>query len=336
MPYPHTPCPPLVNPGRRSFMVFAASGALLPGAAFAQAATYPQRAVRLLVGFAAGGTPDSIARKIAESVSRSLGQAVVVENRAGANGMIAAQTLAKAAPDGYTLLLTTPSIVINPSVYKKIPYDLAREVVPITDVAQGDGYLLVVNPALGVESITNFIDYAKRHRPISFSSPGIGNTLHLAAETFANRAGIEMMHVPYKGAAPALTAVMSGEVQAMFIPPTVAVSQVKAGKLRAIGFTSTQRWSELPEVPTVAESLEGFTFDSGWHGLFAPAGTPAPIIARLNEVFRKAVNEPEVRNFLIQGGYEPSGRPQAEFAAFVQSEEKRYADIVRAAKLTPQ
>ncbi|MDR7092624.1 Bug family tripartite tricarboxylate transporter substrate binding protein [Hydrogenophaga laconesensis] len=322
-------------PNRRSFLALAAGAALLPGMGFAQD-TYPQRPIKLLVGFAAGGTPDSIARTIAEQVSRSIGQSLVIENRAGANGMIAAQAVAKAAPDGYTLLLTTPSIVINPSVYKKVPYDLAREILPITDVAMGDGYLLVVNPALGVDTIPAFLDYAKRNRPVSFSSPGIGNTLHLAAETFASRAGIEMTHVPYKGAAPALTAVMSGEVQAMFIPPTTAVAQVKSGKLKAIGFSSTKRWSELPNVPTVAESLQGFTFDSGWHAVFAPAGTPAPIVARLNTEFRKAITVPEVRNFLIQGGYEPSGRPQAEFAAFVQSEEKRYAEIVRTAKITPE
>lgn len=322
-------------PNRRSFLALAAGAALLPGMGLAQE-TYPQRPIKLLVGFAAGGTPDSIARTIAEQVSRSIGQSLVIENRAGANGMIAAQAVAKATPDGYTLLLTTPSIVINPSVYKKVPYDLAREILPITDVALGDGYLLVVNPALGVETIPAFIEYAKRNRPISFSSPGIGNTLHLAAETFASRAGIEMTHVPYKGAAPALTAVMSGEVQAMFIPPTTAVSQVKSGKLRAIGFTSTKRWSELPNVPTVSESLQGFAFDSGWHAVFAPAGTPAAIVARLNAEFRKAVGVPEVRNFLIQGGYEPSGRPQAEFAAFVQAEEKRYAEIVRTAKITPE
>jgi tripartite-type tricarboxylate transporter receptor subunit TctC len=323
------------RPNRRSFLALAAGAALLPGMGQAQE-TYPQRPIKLLVGFAAGGTPDSIARTIAEQVSRSIGQTLVIENRAGANGMIAAQALAKATPDGYTLLLTTPSIVINPSVYKKVPYDLAREILPVTDVALGDGYLLVVNPALGVETIPAFIEYAKRNRPISFSSPGIGNTLHLAAETFTGRAGIEMTHVPYKGAAPALTAVMSGEVQAMFIPPTTAVNQVKSGKLRAIGFTSTKRWTELPNVPTVSESLQGFTFDSGWHAVFAPAGTPAPIVARLNAEFRKALNVPEVRSFLIQGGYEPSGRPQAEFAAFVQSEEKRYAEIVRTAKITPE
>ncbi len=331
----HRPFPVPSSPGRRAFMALAAGTALLPGLGFAQD-SYPQRPIRLLVGFAAGGTPDAIARTIAESVSRSIGQTLVIDNRAGANGMIAAQALAKAAPDGYTLLLTTPSLVINPSVYKKVPYDLAREILPITDVALGDGYLLVVNPALGVDSIPGFIEYAKRHRPISFSSPGIGNTLHLAAETFTSRAGIEMTHVPYKGAAPALTAVMSGEVQAMFIPPTTAVSQVRSGKLRAIGFTSAKRWSELPNVPTVSESLQGFTFDSGWHAVFAPAGTPAPIVARLNAEFRKALSVPEVRNFLVQGGYEPSGRPQAEFAAFVQSEEKRYAEIVRAAKIAPE
>jgi tripartite-type tricarboxylate transporter receptor subunit TctC len=320
---------------RRALLLAAGTVVALPDAAFAQE-SYPQRPLRLLVGFAAGGTPDSIARKIAEAVSRQMGQPVVVDNRAGANGMIAAEALVKAAPDGYTLLLTTPSLVINPSMYKKVPYDLARDVLPITDVALGDGYLLVVSPALGVDSVPKLIEHAKRARQLTFSSPGIGNTLHLAAETFADRAGIEITHVPYKGAAQALNAVLAGEVQAMFIPPTVATTHIKGGKLRALGFTSSKRWSELPNVPTIGEALPGFAFDSGWHALFAPAGTPAPIVARLNAEFRKALQVAEVRTFLVQGGYEPGGRPQPEFAAFVQSEARRYADIVRAAKIVPE
>lgn len=320
---------------RRRAVVLAAITAALPTTSFSQE-PYPQRTIRLLVGFAAGGTPDSIARKIAEAVSRQMGQPVLVDNRAGANGMIAAEALVKSAPDGYTLLLTTPSLVINPSMYKKVPYDLAKDVLPITDVALGDGYLLVVSPALGVDSVQKLIELAKRTRQLTFSSPGVGNTLHLAAETFADRSGIEMTHVPYKGAAQALNAVLAGEVQAMFIPPTVAMTHIKAGKVRALGFTSVRRWSELPNVPTIAESLPGFAFDSGWHALFAPAGTPAPVVARLNAEFRKALQVPEVRSFLVQGGYEPGGRPQAEFATFVQSEARRYADIVRAAKITPE
>ncbi|WP_198349249.1 Bug family tripartite tricarboxylate transporter substrate binding protein [Ramlibacter pinisoli] len=323
------------SPGRRALLLAAAAAAAVPGPSFAQEG-YPQRPIRLLVGFAAGGTPDSIARKIAEAVSRQVGQTLLVDNRAGANGMIAAEALVKAAPDGYTLLLTTPSLVINPSMYKKVPYDLARDVLPITDVALGDGYLLVVNPALGVETLPALIDHAKRGRPLTFSSPGIGNTLHLAAETFADRAGIAITHVPYKGAAPALNAVIAGEVQAMFIPPTVATAHIKSGKVRALGFTSTKRWPELPDVPAIAEALPGFAFDSGWHALFAPAGTPRAIVTRLNTEFRKALQVPEVRSFLVQGGYEPGGRPQPEFAAFVQSEARRYADIVRAAKITPE
>jgi tripartite-type tricarboxylate transporter receptor subunit TctC len=332
---PDIPFSAPLNPRRRTLVLAAACAAALPGAAFAQE-SYPQRPIRLLVGFAAGGTPDSIARKIADAVSRQMGQPLVVDNRAGANGMIAATALVKSPPDGYTLLLTTPSLVINPSMYKKVPYDLAREVLPITDVALGDGYLLVVSPALGVDSVPKLIEQAKRTRQLTFSSPGVGNTLHLAAATFADRAGVEITHVPYKGASQALNAVLAGDVQAMFIPPTVAMTYIKAGKLRALGFTSSKRWAELPEVPTIGESLPGFTFDSGWHALFAPAGTPAPIVARLNAEFRKALQIPDVRSFLIQGGYEPGGRPQPEFAAFVQSEARRYADIVRAAKITPE
>jgi tripartite-type tricarboxylate transporter receptor subunit TctC len=249
--------------------------------------------------------------------------------------MIAAEALAKAAPDGYTLLLTTASLVINPSVYKKIPYDMDR-IVPVVDVALGDGYLLIVNPALGVTTVPQLIAWAQRNKGIAFSSPGIGNTLHLAAQTFADRAGIPMTHVPYKGAAPALNAVVAGEVQAMFIPPTVAVAQVTAGKVKAIGFTGREPWKELPSVPAVAQALPGFAFDSGWHGLFAPEGTPPAIVSRLNAEFSKALRDPKVRDFLVQGGYEPGGRPEGEFAKFVQTEGKRYAQIVRSARITPE
>ena len=308
----------------------------LPGSAHSQPAEYPNRPIRLLVGFAAGGTPDTIARNVAEAMSRALGQPIVVDNRVGANGIIAAEALVKAAPDGYTLLLTTASLVINPSVYKKLPYDLERDLAPITNIVLGDGYLLISNPKLGASTIAELVAYSKSNKGLAFSSPGIGNTLHLAAQTFADSTGFELTHVPYKGAAQALNAVISGEVQAMFIPPTVALPQIKAGKVNVLGFTGAKRWSLLPEVPAITESVKGFHFDSGWHGLFAPAGTPPLIIDRLNAAARRALAEPKLRDFLVQGGYEPDPRSPADYTRYLQSERQRYAGIVKSAKIEAQ
>jgi tripartite-type tricarboxylate transporter receptor subunit TctC len=303
--------------------------------AWAQA-DYPNRAVKMLVGFAAGGTPDAIARTVAEAMARALGQPVTVDNRAGANGIIAAEALVNAAPDGYTVLLTTASIAVNPSVYKKLPYNLDKDFAPVTNVALGDGYLLIVNPRLGVNNVKELVDYAKKSKGITFSSPGIGNTLHLAAQTFSDSTGIEMTHIPYKGAAPALNAVISGEVQAMIIPPTVALPQAKAGKITVLGFTGKKRWPYLPEVPTIAETVKGFEFDSGWHGLFAPAGTPPEVVNKINAAARRALAEPKVRDFLVQGGYEPAPQAPADFARYVQSERTRYAAIVKSARIEPE
>ena len=308
----------------------------LPGSAHSQPAEYPNRPIRLLVGFAAGGTPDTIARNVAEAMSRALGQPINVDNRAGANGIIAAEALVKAVPDGYTLLLTTASLVINPSVYKKLPYDLERDLAPITNIVLGDGYLLISNPKLGASTIAELVAYSKSNKGLAFSSPGIGNTLHLAAQTFADSTGFELTHVPYKGAAQALNAVISGEVQAMFIPPTVALPQIKAGKVNVLGFTGAKRWSLLPEVPAITESVKGFQFDSGWHGLFAPAGTPPLIIDRLNAAARRALAEPKLRDFLVQGGYEPDPRSPADYTRYLQSERQRYAGIVKSAKIEAQ
>jgi tripartite-type tricarboxylate transporter receptor subunit TctC len=325
---------------RRHFLAGAAiaggTGWTLPGLVRAQAADYPSRPIRMLVGFAAGGTPDTIARTVAEAMSRALGQPITVDNRAGANGIIAAEALAKAAPDGYTVLVTTASLVVNPSVYRKLPYDLDRDLAPVTNIALGDGYLLICNPRLGVSSVRELVDYGKKNKGLTFSSPGVGNTLHLAAQTFADSTGFELTHVPYKGAAQALNAVMSGEVQAMVIPPTVALPQIKAGKVTVLGFTGTRRWPFLPDVPTIAESVRGFEFDSGWHGLFAPAGTPAPIIERLNAAARRSLAEPKVRDFLVQGGYEPDPQSPADYARYLQGERQRYAAIVKSARIEPE
>ena len=306
--------------------------------AVVSAQPYPSHPIRLVIPFAAGGTPDAIGRVLAARLEPTLKQSIVIDNRAGANGIIGVEIVARAAPDGYTLLMTSSSFVINSIVYRRLPYDIHRDFIPVTNVALGLGYLLLVHPSLPANSVQELIAVAgKKDGQLSYGSPGVGNSLHLAAELFSVRAGIRMVHVPYKGISLAFNALLGGEVQVLFIPPTIAVQQVKAGKARALGFTGLSRWQVLPEVPTVAEAgLPGFHMEAGWHGWFAPARTPGDIIAKLNAEIRKALRVPQVREFLVAGGYEPVGNSPSEFRQFVNSDIQRYTEIVRAANIKPE
>ena len=200
--------------------------------------SYPNRPIRLLMPFPAGGTPDALARTLSRQVESQLGQNIVVDNRSGANGIIAYELVAKAAPDGYTLVHVTPSFALNTIVYKKLPYDLHKDFAPVTNIAQGFGYLLLVHPSVSASSVRELIALAKdRNTRLTYGSPGVGNTLHLATELFNARAGMNMLHVPYKGVVPALNALLGGEIQVMIVQPPAGVAQVKAGRLRALGFT---------------------------------------------------------------------------------------------------
>lgn len=299
---------------------------------------YPNRPIRLVVTFSAGGTPDAIARTVAKQLESQLGQSIVVDNRDGANGIIGTEIVARAAPDGHTLLHVTASFVINARIRRKLPYDIYRDFAPVTNLCLGDGYLLLINPAVPARTLKEFIVLAKnKDNPLAYGSPGVGNTLHLAAELFNVRAGTNLMHVPYKGVAPSLNALLGGEVQAMFVPPTVVVQHIKVGKLRALGFTGASRWPVLPDVPTIAEAgVPGFRITGAWHGWFAPANTPQAIIAKLQTEVHKALQVPKIREFLVNGGYEPDGRSPEEFGKFVRAEAERYAEAVRAAKIKPE
>jgi tripartite-type tricarboxylate transporter receptor subunit TctC len=304
------------------------------GAAHAQ--SYPSRPIRLVTPFPAGGTAEVIARAIAVQVEAQLGQPVVVDSRGGANGIIGTEIVARAAPDGYTALHVTASFVINPHIYRKLPYHYERDFVPVTSVVLGTGYLVLVHPAVPARSLQELIALAKKDSRLSYGSPGIGNTLHLAAEFFNVRAGTHLAHVPYKGVAPAMNAAIAGEVQAIFMPATIAIPMVKAGKLRALAFTASKRLPELPDVPTSAEAGLELPLSGAWHGWFVPAGTPAAIVERLHAEARKALGVPKVRDFILAGGYEPDGRSPAAFREFVRLEYERYGEMVRAAKLEPQ
>ena len=302
--------------------------------ALSQAQNFPSRPLRAVIPFPAGGTTDVNARVLAGRLDGLLGQPVVVDNRVGANGIIATELVARAAPDGHTLLYVSSSIALNPSIYKKLPYDTLRDFAPVTLVAQAVGFLVVGAPGLPAASVKELIALGKRpDAKIAFGSPGYGNSLHLAGEGFKQRTGTNLLHVPYKGVGLALNAVMANEVQLAFMPPTIAVPQVRAGRARALAFTGPARWNLMAEVPTLAETIPGFTIAAGWDGLFAPARVPPAAIERVQRAFHTVLQEPKVRELLINGGYEPSGSTPEEFRRFFLAEMKRYADIVRDAKI---
>ena len=298
---------------------------------------YPTRPIRLIVPFPAGGTADVLARSITNETGAQLGQPFVIDNRGGANGIIGIDIVAKAPPDGHTLLHVTAAFVINPHVYLKLPYDVFRDFEPVTNAVLGTGYLVLLHPAVAANTVKELIALAndpKMSGKLSYSSPGVGNTLHLAAELFATRTGIKLLHVPYKGVAPALNAVLAGEVQMTLIPPTIAVPQIKAGRAKAIAFTGSTRFPGLPQLPTMTEAgIQNLELTGAWHGWFAPAKTPANVLARLHQEVAKSLQAPRVREVIVTGGYEPDGRPPAEFRAFLRLEYERYAEMVRVANV---
>lgn len=301
------------------------------------ASEFPTRPIRMIVPFDAGGTATILARVITSQVEPILGQQIVIDNRGGANGIIGTQIVVNAAPDGYTLLHVSTSIAINPSIYKKLPYDTLKDLTPISFVALGSGYVLLANPSFTGKSVKDLIAIAKSpDKKVNYGSGGVGNSTHLIAEMFSKAADIKMTHVAYKGVAPAINAVLGGEVQIMFIPPTVAVAHIKSGKVRALGFTGKSRWSVLPDVPTIDESgLKGFSKDSGWNLWLAPAKTPPNVLKRLQQAVHTSVHTPKVHGVLQAGGYDPLGNSPEEARLFLKSEIDLYQGIVRAVGIQP-
>ena len=319
------------RPGWRSAFFLLATLAFLSSA---QSRQYPTRPIRLIVPFAAGGTADVIARGVANEVGAQLGQSIVLDNRGGANGIIGTDIVAKAPPDGHTLLHVTASFVINPNTYTTLPYDIFKDFEPVTNVVLGTGYLLVLHPAVPANSVKELIALAHDSHTVSYSSPGVGNTLHLAAALFGVRAGVKLLHVPYKGVAPAMNAVLAGEVQATFIPATIALPLVKAGRAKAIAFTGTSRFAGLPLLPTMREAgVPNLELTGSWHGWFATAKTPAAVVSRVQQEVAKSLQAPRVRESIITGGYEPDGSSPAAFRKFLGVEYERYAEMVRVAQV---
>ncbi len=315
--------------GRRAALSLAATLAIsTPHAAAADA--YPARPVRFVVAFPPGGGTDIIARSIAQKLSGRLAQQVVVDNRPGAGGNIGTDIVAKAAPDGYTMLMGSAGpLAINASLFASMPFDPVRDLAPVT-LAASTPNVLVLHPSLKAATVKELIALA-RARPgeINFASSGHGTPAHLAGELFNSMAGVKMVHVPYKGAAPALADLLGGQVQLMFSTMPPALPHVKDGKLRALAVTSAKRSPAAPELPTVDEiALPGFEANT-WHGVVVPAGTPETIVARLNREIVAILHLPEVVERLSGQGAEPVGSTPQEFAAYIKSEALKWAKVVR-------
>jgi tripartite-type tricarboxylate transporter receptor subunit TctC len=290
------------------------------------AAQYPQRSVRVLVAQGAGGGTDSVARLISQKFGDIYGQSFVIDNRPGAGGNIAGEMAAKAAPDGHTLLVVTPTHVVNPSLYKDLRFDAIRDFDPIALIVFAQYYLSVSNN-LPVASVKELLAYAKSQpRPLSYASSGIGSANHLSGELFNTMAGVKLVHVPYKGGAPALNALIASEVQVSFTSGA-AIPHAKAGRLKTIAVTGPKRSSIAPQIPTIGESgLPGYEV-IGWYGLVAPAKTPKPIVESLNATINKSL--PELRERFENIGMEVSGGSPAEFGGFLRSERDKWAKVVK-------
>ena len=292
---------------------------------------WPSKPIHFIVPYPAGGPVDAVARMLGQKVGDALHQPVVVENKAGAGGNIGADFVAKSPADGYTILMgAVATHAINPTLYPSIPYDAARDFAPVTQVAATPN-VLVVNPALPVKSVKELIDYARKNPGrLNFGSGSTGSAGHLAGELMKSMAGIDMTHVPYKGAAPAMQDLLAGRLDLMFDNLASAQAQIKAGKIRALAVTTAKRSPLAPDLPTVGESgLPGFDINT-WFGVFAPAKTPPAVVQRLHDTFAAALALPDVREKMLALGAEPFASTPQEFADYIDAEAKKYARLVKA------
>lgn len=295
---------------------------------------YPTRPIRFLVGYAPGGGTDIMARTVAAKLSDSLGQQVIVDNRPGANANLAAGIVARSTPDGYTLMMISLSHAISKPLYRKLDYDLERDLTPLVNVASVPMFV-VVSASSGAKSLADLIALTKS-KPINYASAGAGSPEHIAAELLKGMARISMNHVPYKGGGPSVIALISGEIEVGFNTAPVAVPQIKAGKLRALAVTSAKRNPALPDVPSVAEAgVPGYDMIL-WYGAVAPAGTPPVAINRLNAEINKAIRLPDVQQRLASLGADPLGGSAAEFGAYIRAEIAKYSKVVRDSGLKQQ
>lgn len=308
------------------------AAASLAPAAFAQSA-YPNKPIRLVVPYAAGGPTDVLARVMAQKLGDSLGQNVIVENKPGASGIPGTDAIAKAAPDGYTIGLSTIGpLAVNPSLFPNIPYDTLRDFAPLMVLARSYS-MLAVHPTVPANNLRELVALVKANPgKYSYATGGVGTTQHLSGELLSNVADIKMLHVPYKGEGAAQTDLLGGQVHMMFTSTIVANNHVKAGKLRAMGVASAQRLPSMPEVPSIAETYPGFEV-TAWFAMVAPAGTPEPIVKRLNDGLQAVLRAPEVVKKLEELGAVPAGGPPSDLTALFRSELPKWRDVIRTANI---
>jgi len=314
---------------RRQFMHLAASAAALPIVSrVARAQTYPSRPVRIIVGFAAGGATDVVARLIAPWLSDRLGQQFVVENRIGAGGIVATEALVKSPADGHSLLVAGISDTVNATLFEKLNFNFLRDIAPVANIVRIP-LVMVVNPSVPAKTVPEFIAYAKANPgKISMASGGSGTGPHLAGELFKMMAGVNMVHVPYRGGAPALTDLIGGQVQMMFIAPDLAIEYMRTGKLRALAATTTARQQGLPDLPSVGDFVQGYEMNP-WFGIVAPKNTPAEIVDKLNSEINASLGDPKIKARLAEfGGTALVGSP-ADFGKLIADETEKWGKVIR-------
>ena len=318
----------------RRLVLNAAAAVLCLGTSLAQAQAWPEKPLTLVVPFPAGGTTDVLARALAEKLQQSLGQTVIVESKPGAGATLGADHVAKAKPDGYTLLVGAVHHTIASSVYKKLPYDFQRDLAPLTVIAMVPN-VLVVSAASPAKSVADLVAQAKSAKPeLSYGSNGNGTAQHLIGTQFQNQTGTTLLHIPYKGSGPLTTDLLGGQVTMSFDTITPVLPHIQAGKLRPLAVTTAKRSSALPEVPTLAESgLPGFDIGT-WFGVLAPAATPKPVIARLSEEMQKVIRSPEFKKRMAEIGAEPVGNTPEQMASQIKDDTEKFARLVRDAKVT--
>jgi tripartite-type tricarboxylate transporter receptor subunit TctC len=321
---------------RRRFLHLAAGVAALSAASrIASAQTYPSRPVRLLVGFPAGGNADTIARPIGQWLSERLGQPFVIENRPGAGTNIATETVVRAPADGYTLLMVGPAQAINATLYEKLNFNFIRDIAPVAGIIS-TANALIVNPSVPARTVPDFIAYAKANpRKVNMASGGTGAPSHIAGELFKMMTGIDMLHVPYRGGAPALTDLMGGQVQVYFGPITASIEHIKAGRLRALAVTTATRSEVLPDIPSVGEFVPDYEA-STWYGVGAPKATPTEIVDKLNREFNAGLADPKIKARLADLGGVPMPMTPPDFGKFLVDETEKWAKVVKFAGLKPE
>jgi len=324
--------------GRRIALALAGIGMAMVAGAAGAAPAYPERPVTLVVGYAAGGATDIVARLVAKSLSESLGQPVVVENRSGSNSNIGAEAVSRAKPDGYTLYVGSIANTINRSLYKKLNYDFEKDFEPVALLATIPN-ILVVHPKLPIHSVQEYVAYAKKNPgKLTCASSGSGSSIHLSCEMFKMETGTDILHVPYRGSGPAVADLLGGQVDSMFDNLPSSLPHVQAGKLRAVGVTSPQRVANAPDVPTLAESgLSGFSVQS-WFAVMAPAGTPAEIVAKLNQTINAGLASESMRQSYASGGFVAPAAPNtsAQLRDLIASETAKWRKVVETAGLEVQ